>query len=79
MTYVYILETVNGPKHFYAGSTLDLRTRLKDHNAGKSFHTAKLRPWKLRWYCAFEHPADAERFELYLKSASGRAFSKRHF
>jgi hypothetical protein len=40
---------------------------------------AKLRPWELRRNCAFENHANAERFELYLKSAPDRALSKRHF
>jgi predicted GIY-YIG superfamily endonuclease len=78
MHYVYLLETVGHPRHFYVGSTSDLRGRIKAHNAGQSLHTAKLRPWKLRWYCAFESLPQAEEFERYLKSASGRAFSRRH-
>lgn len=78
MTYVYILETVNEPRRFYIGTTTDLRARVRAHNAGESTHTAKLCPWRLRWYCAFPTAAQAEQFERYLKSASGRAFSKRH-
>lgn len=78
MTYVYILETISEPTHFYVGSTDNLRNRVAAHNAGNSIHTAKLRPWKLRWYCGFETRTKAEEFERYLKSASGRAFSRRH-
>jgi putative endonuclease len=37
----------------YTGATEDLKTRMPDHNAGKSVHTAKYIPWKLIWYCAF--------------------------
>jgi hypothetical protein len=32
------------------GATADLKRRLPDHNAGKSAHTAKLKPWALVWY-----------------------------
>ena len=53
--------------------------RLGCHNAGLSLHTAKYRPWKM--VVAFEFPSEeqAARFEKYLKSGSGRAFTKRHF
>jgi hypothetical protein len=26
---------------------------IPEHNAGKSTHTAKFKPWELVWYCAF--------------------------
>lgn len=78
MYYTYIIESTEGPGHFYAGSTEDLVARMTDHNAGRSPHTAKFRPWKLVWYCAFPTCAKAEAFERYLKSASGRAFQKKH-
>jgi predicted GIY-YIG superfamily endonuclease len=65
--------------HFYVGSTEDLVARISDHNAGRSTHTAKFRPWTLAWYCAFPTPGKAANFERYLKSASGRAFQKKHF
>jgi tRNA U34 5-carboxymethylaminomethyl modifying GTPase MnmE/TrmE len=29
----------------YVGLTRDLRQRLRDHNEGRSQHTAKFRPW----------------------------------
>jgi hypothetical protein len=45
--------------------------------AGKSAHTAKFKPWKLVWYCAFPDKLKALAFEKYLKSHSGRAFSKK--
>jgi putative endonuclease len=76
--YTYIIETIVEPRRFYVGSTEDLLARLADHNAGKSTHTNKHRPWKLTWYCASRTRAKAEAFESYLKSASGRAFQKKH-
>ena len=78
MYYVYILQSIPERTRFYVGATSDLKVRVADHNAGRSPHTAKHRPWRLRWYCAFESRSRAEVFERYLKSASGRAFQKRH-
>ena len=63
----------------YLGRTDDLRVRLADHNAGRSAHTAKHRPWNLVQYHAFANERHAIEFERYLKSGSGRAFRKRHF
>jgi predicted GIY-YIG superfamily endonuclease len=34
-------------------------------------------PWILVWYCAFPDKQRALAFEAYLKSHSGRAFSKK--
>jgi putative endonuclease len=61
----------------YTGATEDLKTRMPDHNAGKSVHTAKYIPWKLIWYCAFPDKLKALEFEKHLKSHSGRAFAKK--
>lgn len=77
MHYVYILESESHPGRYYVGETADLRERLKQHNAGKSVHTARFRPWNLVWYAAFQNRPAARRFETYLKSASGRAFQKK--
>lgn len=77
MWYVYILRSQTDPAQEYTGATEDLRQRLSDHNAGKSQHTAKYRPWDLLWYCAFPSKMQALEFETYLKSHSGRAFAKK--
>ena len=79
MHYVYILESISTPGHFYMGYTQDLRDRVRNHRADISSHAAKYRPWKLKAYFAFESEEVARRFERYLKSGSGRAFSKRRF
>ena len=57
MHYVYLLESAATPREHYVGRTADLRTRLADHNAGKSPHTAKHRPWNLVCYHASPTPA----------------------
>jgi predicted GIY-YIG superfamily endonuclease len=69
----------NWPTKTYVGQSTDLRKRLAAHNAGQSAHTARFKPWKLTTYFAFADESTAVAFERYLKSASGRAFSKRHF
>jgi predicted GIY-YIG superfamily endonuclease len=77
--YVYILESNHEPAHFYVGSTQDLKTRLQKHNAGDVLHTSKFRPWRIKTAIAFTDRERAIAFEKYLKSGSGRAFSKKHF
>jgi putative endonuclease len=77
-TYVYILQKRKRPSHFYTGRTGDLRERLDRHNSGKVPHTAKWKPWRIKTYIAFSNTARAADFEHYLKSASGRAFLKKH-
>ncbi len=59
----------------YTGCSAGLKQRVKDHNAGKSTHTAKYPPRRLVWYCAFPKKMPALAFEAYLKSHSGRAFA----
>ncbi len=76
MKYVYILQSINSD-HFYVGITDDLRTRLAKHNAGEVPHTSKYRPWQVKTYIVFIDEKQALNFEKYLKSPSGRAFSKK--
>jgi predicted GIY-YIG superfamily endonuclease len=78
MKYVYILESETG-EHFYVGITEDLQARLGVHNSGAVAHTSKFRPWRLRTFIAFSEERRAYAFEKYLKSASGRAFSRKRF
>ena len=77
MTYVYILQSSEHPDRYYVRVTADLLSRLRKHNAGKVSHTSKYVPWKLKTYVAFSEEKQALAFEKYLKSASGRAFSKK--
>jgi putative endonuclease len=76
--YVYVLQSEFDAERFYTGLTDDLRKRMRNHNAGRVLHTAKWRPWRLKAYIAFSDPSRAAQFERYLKSASGRAFTKKH-
>ena len=79
MWYVFLIRSLAAPDREYTGATSNLRQRLRDHNAGKSTHTAKYAPWELTWYCAFPDKLKALEFERYLKSHSGRAFARKHF
>lgn len=75
MRYVYLLESIDHAGERYVGSTTDLARRFKEHNAGKSPHTSKYRPWRLTTYLAFSDEAKAIAFERYLKQGSGHAFA----
>ena len=77
--YVYLLRSLSRPKKKYIGSTLDLRKRLEEHNAGKSIHTARFRTWRMVAAFWFESTDKAWAFERYLKRGSGHAFARRHF
>jgi putative endonuclease len=77
MKYVYLLQSIDHPDETYVGLTDDLRSRFSAHNAGRSPHTSKYKPWRLVSYIAFSDKRKAVEFERYLKSASGRAFAKK--
>lgn len=77
MYYVYLLKLANND--YYTGSTNDLKQRLADHQEGKNISTKPFRPVKLIYYCAFPTKTQAIKFEIYLKSGSGKAFRNRHF
>lgn len=75
MFYVYVLqsETDDG---FYIGFTADLRRRIQEHQAGKSFATSYRGPWRLIYYEAYLEESDAIGREQFLKSGGGRRFLK---
>ena len=75
---VYVLKNSDNPPRFYTGITADLRARLEAHNADRSLHTAKYRPWALDVIVKFADENRALRFEKYLKSGSGVEFARRH-
>jgi putative endonuclease len=77
MFYVYLIQSEAFPEQRYVGFSRDLKKRLTTHNAGGSKHTAKYKPWKLASYHAFADKLRAQEFEFYLKTGSGKAFSKK--
>jgi putative endonuclease len=76
--YVYILQSQRDPERFYTGLTEDLKQRISDHNRGAVRYTSKWKPWGPKTVVAFRDRHRAADFERYLKSASGRAFVKKH-
>ena len=77
--FVYSIQSVNQPEHYYIGMTNDFERRIEEHNSGITPHTNKFRPWKAVVVVQFWEKDKAVSFERYLKSGSGRAFSKKHF
>jgi putative endonuclease len=75
---VYILRSNRDPARHYTGLTSDLRSRLRWHNESASGYGVRDRPWSVVVAIEFRTEATARRFERYLKSGSGRAFTKRH-
>ncbi len=76
MWHVYILLCANGD--YYKGCTSDLDKRLMEHQNGKVDSTKDYLPIRLITYISFQDKSKAYAFEKYLKSGSGRAFSKKH-
>jgi predicted GIY-YIG superfamily endonuclease len=76
---VYILQSENWPDKFYVGFTKNLKNRLSAHNSEACVHTKKYSPWKIKNFFAFKTKERALEFEKYLKSSSGRSFTKKHF
>jgi len=77
--FVYIIRSDAEPSRHYTGITSDVRERLHWHNHGPCGYTTSHRPWSVVVSLEFPTEKAAVRFEKYLKSASGRAFAKRHF
>jgi predicted GIY-YIG superfamily endonuclease len=77
--YVYILQSKNYPDKYYVGYTENIKERIVKHNEGSVSYTSRYKPWKNNVTIAFVEKQKALIFEKYLKSHSGRAFSKKHF
>jgi predicted GIY-YIG superfamily endonuclease len=77
--FVYIIRSVSEPERRYVGVTSNLQARLEAHNAGANRSTAQWRPWIVDVCIEFRSERLATRFERYLKSGAGHAFSHRHF
>ena len=77
--YVYRLVSLSHPERHYVGLTDDLKARLAKHNRKEVPYTSKYTPWAIDSAHAFKDREKAAKFELYLKTHSGREFVKRHF
>ncbi|TFI58666.1 GIY-YIG nuclease family protein [Sphingomonas parva] len=78
MQFVYVIQSISHPNRFYTGLTSDVHQRLEAHDAGRSPHTSKFKPWRLCSFHWFERQETATAIERYLKSGSGRSFATRH-
>jgi putative endonuclease len=79
MYYVYIIQSISHPDKRYVGCSNNIKKRLANHNSGTTPHTRKHKPWELIICICFKNKDKAIEFESYLKSGSGRAFSKKRF
>ena len=77
--FVYILRSDSDPSRHYVGISSNPDERLHWHNEGPCGYTTEHRPWSIAVSIEFPTEKEAVRFEHYLKSGSGRAFTKRHF
>ena len=76
--YVYILKSQKDSKRYYIGYTTNLENRMEDHqNPKASAYTRQYAPWELETYTVFKDKELAKKFEIYLKSHSGRAFLRK--
>jgi putative endonuclease len=77
--YVYVLHSLSSPDRHYVGLTDDILRHLEAHNRGALPQTARHRPWRLHVMMKFGTPEGAAQFEKFLKSASGREFTRTYF
>ncbi len=78
MFYTYILKSIKNSGATYIGHTKNLKSRLAKHNNPKNTgYSKRYAPWTLETYLAFSEEKEAKRFEMYLKSSSGKAFMKK--
>lgn len=75
--FVYILSSLKDKKRTYVGITKNIKRRIEEHNEGKSRYTRSYKPWKIVNLVCFKNRFKAYKFEKYLKTSSGRAFTKK--
>lgn len=73
--YVYVLQSEKD-HNLYTGLTIDLKTRIEDHNSGKVSQTESRQPLKLIYYEACLNQQDAAKREKYLKTTWGKRYLK---
>jgi putative endonuclease len=77
--FVYVLHSLASPDRQFVECAANVPMRIAAHNAGHSPLTAAHRPWRLVTVVQFGNEVTAQRFEKFLQSSAGRAFSKQHF
>ena len=77
MYYTYVLLCTDNKiqrKHFYIGSTEDLKNRLAEHQSGEVKTTKGFESILLIYYEACINKTDARKRELQLKTGFGRGY-----
>jgi putative endonuclease len=77
--YVYVLHSVSSPDRHYVGLTDDILRHLAAHNRGELPQTARHGPWRLHVLMKFGTAESAAQFEKFLKTATGREFTRTYF
>ena len=77
MYWVYLLKCHDNG--FYIGCTDNLKERFDKHSRGYVDATKYRLPVVMEMYFCFRNKYMAFNFEKYLKSGSGRVFTKKHF
>ena len=73
MYYVYIIQSQTD-RSFYIGFSVNIESRLNEHNFGRTNYTSKKRPWVLVYSEEFENKTDAIKRELFLKRQKNKEF-----
>lgn len=73
--YVYVLLSEKDHK-FYIGFTIDIKSRLEEHNSGTVSPTRNRRPLKLMYWEGCLNQRDAAQREIYLKTTWGKRYLK---
>jgi putative endonuclease len=73
--YVYVLLSEKDHS-FYIGFTIDIKTRLTEHNSGKVSTTRNRRPLKLVYWEGCLNQQDTAKREKYLKTTWGKRYIK---
>ena len=72
---VYILKWADNT--YYVGCTKDMNDRISRHQKGQVSYTSKRLPIAIVHQSVFTDKYKAYEFEIYLKTASGRAFASK--
>jgi len=73
---VYILRSLINNR-YYVGSTIDLESRLKQHNRGKTKSLKFSKPYEISFSQEYNSITDARKIEFKLKKLKSRAILDR--
>ncbi len=76
MSYFAYVIYSDSHQRFYKGHCVDIDTRLKEHNSGKTKSIKAFIPFRLVYFEEFETREESIHREKYFKTAAGRKFIK---